>query len=296
LDKYYQLFQVLDHPMIIIESRRNKLSIIDANRAFLQLTGYSLEHYLKLDDSALRNFHQIDPSRGIYTREKTLFGKNRNRMVRVTQHPFAFDLAEATEHHLLIYEDLTSVKWIDQKASKDNVLISGVVDKALRIRFLRNKLSTLMLQLDDSHEDEALLQYLTGEQFSLLQEAFQRANTEHEEQSIKLRTKKLNGIELELSITFISNNDAMGNFIEFAFIISDVKPVNGQADSGVRLKVLMAKRDMSALELAAATSISLQTISKLRNGKIKKPQRLTAELIASELRVDVREIWPEIGK
>jgi lambda repressor-like predicted transcriptional regulator len=56
----------------------------------------------------------------------------------------------------------------------------------------------------------------------------------------------------------------------------------------------MAKRDLSASQLSLATGISLQTISKLRNGKISRPQRLTAELIASELRVDVQEIWPEL--
>lgn len=65
-------------------------------------------------------------------------------------------------------------------------------------------------------------------------------------------------------------------------------------DSAKRLKMWMAKRDISANQMAAATNISLQTISKLRNGHIKKPSRLTAELIAAELQVAVSDIWPEV--
>jgi DNA-binding Xre family transcriptional regulator len=65
-------------------------------------------------------------------------------------------------------------------------------------------------------------------------------------------------------------------------------------DSAKRLKMWMAKRDISTNQLAASTNISLQTISKLRNGHIQKPNRLTAELIASELQVAVRDIWPEV--
>ncbi|NIK67559.1 MULTISPECIES: helix-turn-helix domain-containing protein [unclassified Paenibacillus] len=65
-------------------------------------------------------------------------------------------------------------------------------------------------------------------------------------------------------------------------------------DSSKRLKMWMAKRDISANQMAAATNISLQTISKLRNGHIQKPNRLTAELIAGELQVAVSDIWPEV--
>nr|WP_272898796.1 helix-turn-helix transcriptional regulator [Paenibacillus sp. MMS18-CY102] len=64
----------------------------------------------------------------------------------------------------------------------------------------------------------------------------------------------------------------------------------------MKLKIWMAKRDISTSQLSLSTGISIQTISKLRNGKITKPQRLTAELIASELRVEITDIWPEVGR
>lgn|GEM_PF-4931340 len=70
--------------------------------------------------------------------------------------------------------------------------------------------------------------------------------------------------------------------------------INQVHDSAKRLKMWMAKRDISTNQLASITNISLQTISKLRNGHIKKPNRLTAELIAAELQVAVSDIWPEV--
>lgn len=70
--------------------------------------------------------------------------------------------------------------------------------------------------------------------------------------------------------------------------------INQVHDSAKRLKMWMAKRDISANQMATATNISLQTISKLRNGHIKKPSRLTAELIAAELQVAVSDIWQEV--
>nr|WP_281378797.1 helix-turn-helix transcriptional regulator [Paenibacillus phyllosphaerae] len=54
---------------------------------------------------------------------------------------------------------------------------------------------------------------------------------------------------------------------------------------------MMARRKISAQELSESTGISVQTISKLRNGKILKPQRLTAELLATVLGVKPQDIW-----
>jgi DNA-binding Xre family transcriptional regulator len=100
--------------------------------------------------------------------------------------------------------------------------------------------------------------------------------------------------ELAFRTTIFPIYDGFGEIEQFAFSIWEMQESSGSEQSGTKLKIWMAKRDLSASQLSLATGISLQTISKLRNGKISRPQRLTAELIASELRVDVQEIWPEL--
>ncbi|GLX69137.1 helix-turn-helix domain-containing protein [Paenibacillus glycanilyticus] len=83
---------------------------------------------------------------------------------------------------------------------------------------------------------------------------------------------------------------------EYALHEDSLTVINHVSEPAKRLKMWMAKRDLSANQLSAATHISLQTISKLRNGHIAKPNRLTAELIAGELQVAVSDIWPEVRK
>ncbi|WP_308638316.1 helix-turn-helix domain-containing protein [Paenibacillus silvisoli] len=64
-----------------------------------------------------------------------------------------------------------------------------------------------------------------------------------------------------------------------------------EADSAYKLRLLMLEKNVSVTQLAERTQISLTTISNIRNGKIKKPQRLTAHLIATELGVAPEDIW-----
>lgn len=63
------------------------------------------------------------------------------------------------------------------------------------------------------------------------------------------------------------------------------------SDPSFKLRLLMLKRNMTVTKLAENTQISLTTISNIRNGKIKKPQRLTAHLIAEQLGVSPDDIW-----
>lgn len=63
------------------------------------------------------------------------------------------------------------------------------------------------------------------------------------------------------------------------------------ADASFKLRLLMLEKRMSVTQLAENTKISLTTISNIRNGKIKKPHRLTAKLIADELGVSMNDLW-----
>jgi DNA-binding Xre family transcriptional regulator len=169
-------------------------------------------------------------------------------------------------------------------------------DKNLHIRNFRQSSTPIIFEPDRTLDDENLLQFVAERDHERMLAAFAEAAANKKEKSIILQTSKRSGIELELSITFTPIYDGFGNSKEFAFVIWDLKPVDSEIDAATKLKIWMAKRDITAGHLSALTGISIQTISKLRNGKIIKPQRLTAELIASELQVGVHEIWTEIRK
>ncbi|QQE81612.1 helix-turn-helix transcriptional regulator [Alicyclobacillus sp. SO9] len=65
-------------------------------------------------------------------------------------------------------------------------------------------------------------------------------------------------------------------------------------DPAARLRVLMAERDFTVKELSYSSGVSRATISALRNGHVKRPNRETAELLADALGVRLNSIWPKL--
>ncbi|RJE89906.1 XRE family transcriptional regulator [Paenibacillus sp. 1011MAR3C5] len=295
---HQQLFHLLNQPMIILKEHDGIIQVDDANEAFMTLTGFPLSHLLATKSQFLKSHYRIDLRKRILKREIMMPTKRLNQLaVRIEQIPLPCQPDDPWIRAFLIFEDLTAFKWIDRQLEKGKVLISGVVDKHLHIRFLRDNMAPLLFEPDTTMEDETLLQFIAETERPRMMEIFQEPSRLLKEQNVTIHTSKLSGIELELELTYCPVLNGHGHCSELAFVVWDLRPANDQVvDSATKLKIWMAKRDMSAGQLAASTGISLQTISKLRNGKIEKPQRLTAELIASELGVDVHHIWPSIRK
>ncbi|MFD1955901.1 helix-turn-helix domain-containing protein [Paenibacillus thailandensis] len=189
-------------------------------------------------------------------------------------------------------QDLSSQLWLRQRCDGDHVLVSGVVDEAHKIKFLLNS-RPLELQEAERSDDESIFRYVEKEEWSRVLKTTAEAVKQKQARTVVIRSANLGAI-LDMNITFQPIFDGFGKVKEYAFVLHDLKPVEKSADSSIKLKIWMAKRDINASQLAAATGITPQTISKLRNGKIIRPHRLTAELIAAELRVDVSDIWTEV--
>ena len=295
---HQQIFQLLDQPMIVLKEKNGKISLEDANHAFIELLGYTLP-YLKAKQGRelAKRFHN-DLSKRILKSEIRLKTKAKTQLrLRIEQLPLPETPEENCRRALIIAEDLTAYSWIEQQLERGKVLMSGIVDKHLHIRFLRDNLAPLMLEPDQTMEDETLLQFIAENERERLVRLMEESCENFEERSITIHTSKLSGIELELELTFNPIRNGIGKCNVMAFVIWDFRPVcEDKIDPAMKLKIWMAKRDMTAGQLSEATGISLQTISKLRNGKIKKPQRLTAELIASELGIQTHEIWPATRK
>ncbi|CAM3961302.1 helix-turn-helix domain-containing protein [Paenibacillus alkaliterrae] len=294
---YHQIFQRMDQPMLILREKDHEVQIEDANYAFLRLTGYTLAELRSRSTPHLLQNYNIDTTRQVLKSEVMLYTKlKRHLPVRIDQQPLPKEEDDDINRAFIVFEDLTSYKWIAEQAELNKVLISGIVDSHLHIRFLRDSVAPLLFEPDRTIEDETLMTFIADKEQEKLKLVLQEAYLLKKERSLTLQTSKLSGIELELSITFTPILDGNGEVKEFAFVIWDLRAIDDKIASSMKLKIWMAKRDVTAGHLSASTGISIQTISKLRNGKIEKPQRLTAELVASELQVDVHEIWPEIRK
>lgn len=294
---YSQIFKIMYQPMIILCQNESEVTIEDANDAFLRLSGYTLKELQSKKSKYLLQKYHIDNSKQVVKSEVLLNTKLKRQIsVRIDQQPLPKCSDDNSCRAYIIFEDLTPYKWIQQQAERNKVLISGIVDSHQHVRFLRDSLAPLLFEPDRKMQDETLLQFLDTTEHVKIMKIIQEAHLLKKERSVLLKTSKLSGIELELSVTFTPIIDGFGEVLEFAFVIWDLRPVDDQIDASMKLRIWMAKRDITAGHLSSLTGISIQTISKLRNGKILKPQRLTAELIASELQVDVQEIWSEVRK
>ncbi|TYP79339.1 helix-turn-helix domain-containing protein [Paenibacillus methanolicus] len=121
-------------------------------------------------------------------------------------------------------------------------------------------------------------------------EVIRRAVLGSRPENLNIRTKWLvNEESLEVTLTLAPFYHSDNTLNQYAFIVTDLR--SSQGDPAVKLKIMMARCNLSALDLSESTGISVQTISKLRNGRIQKPQRLTAELLATELGVKPQDIW-----
>lgn len=294
---YHQIFQIMDQPMLLMRSNRCGVQIEDANSAFLRLTGYTLEEVKSVPSEHLIHKYKADTSKHVVKSEFMMFTKQKRQIaVRIDQQPLPKLENDDSQRSLIIFEDLTSYKWIEQQAELSKVLISGIIDRHFHIRFLRDRLASLLFEPDRKMDDESLLDFIADTEHGRLKAILEEAYVSKKGRSLTLKTSKLSGIELELSLSFTPIVDGFEMTKEIAFVIWDLKPVDDKIDASIKLKIWMAKRDVTAGQLSASTGISIQTISKLRNGKIEKPQRLTAELIASELQVDIHEIWTDVRK
>lgn len=288
--------------MVVIEEKQGDVCVLDANDAFIRLTGYNRDDLIVEQGSGFVFPSPAQLFRRAVKSEMTLIASTgvelhvRCEKIPLTAGPAACSNVNNDNKTLIIFEDLTAYNWISQQLLSRNILVSGIVDEHMHIRFLRDRLAPLMFEPDRMLEDESLLAFVADADHELIRSVLEQAPSMSGEQSMTLRTSKQSGVELELELIYVPIMDGCGKLKEFAFVIWDLRPADNAADPSVKLKIWMAKRDISAGALSAATGISLQTISKLRNGKISKPQRLTAELIAAELGIEVNEIWPIVRK
>jgi len=196
---------------------------------------------------------------------------------------------------LIIAKDMSTDKWLEQQSRSGKALYTGICDSQYRIRTFHAHGQRTMS--GESVVHQSIFDYLDPSEHTAIRERLIGCSLADYPCDIVVRTIKFDeASELELRATICTMFDGFGAIQQYAFSVWDMRESGEAGQPGMKLKIWMAKRDISASQLSASTGISMQTISKLRNGKIRKPQRLTAELLASELKVDVSALWSELSR
>ncbi|SEP11078.1 helix-turn-helix domain-containing protein [Paenibacillus sp. OV219] len=214
-------------------------------------------------------------------------------------------------YYLLTFRDRSEHKWIDDLLVKQRVELSLVLTSAGSITSMRSYHEPIPF-------DRQTITMQPGQRFvaesdrervrAILDTLRSRTDATAEPLMFKLQLFEDQYLAHALIRPFFY---ADGTFRCFAICIlsvetlhqADEKPTKNMTiameeysqdemnEPSFKLRLLMLKRNMTVTKLAEHTQISLTTISNIRNGKIKKPQRLTAHLIAEQLGVSPDEIW-----
>lgn len=286
------IFHSLQAPMAVIAGTEDELRFIHTNDAFNKLIGYTEEELINSQPKTLFSawnnpIGRTNDRSGCFLLQLKI---NRTMRIHLTWEPIA-NTNEPT--FLLIAEDITAKTWIEMMGKSRKVLLSGIVSKDFIIERYIQYYPAPMFDYQVQVENQSVFEFLNEEDRDRLMRIMKEAVDRKQTGSLVVCSKRIaNMAQLELHVTFCPFYCGNGSLKHYGFVVTDIQPVLEQIDPSVSLKILMARKHMSAQQLAELTGISLQTISKLRNGKIGRPQRLTAELIAAELNVSPQDIWP----
>lgn len=288
------VFYLLNDPMFIVELEHNRWYIRDINYAFTTLTGYKKTELTDADpDGLLRRGFAFG---GLMTRLGDDNGQTvEQELISKTTAPipvrFISRRLPSSEQtcFIVICKDLSEEKFIEEFAMDNQILMSIGVSDQFRVtsanRYyspIKQRGADLINQVIFDHVAEDSRKSLRR----ILDYARTHGTTEHAEIRLAI------GDQLRMT-TAVIKPFYYGNreFKGFVILLTGILQPAMEEDSAYKLRMLMLSKNMTATSLAQSTLISLTTISKIRNGKIKKPQRLTAELIAGELGVKPETIW-----
>ncbi|WP_058300956.1 helix-turn-helix domain-containing protein [Gorillibacterium timonense] len=298
-----QLIALLKEPAAVCEARGNTWELVSGNRYLAELFGCRRTEFL----SEKHGFHPADfLGRPEETIERLL---NKESMVTeavlpnksggVLQLEIRPSLLEGAEKRriLLLVNDIGHVKWLQSELLRgcDLVLASGTL------------LPGLLVETVDVYEEEdpsykklkpgsSLLEYLSVLDRTLLHDTLtllKKRGKSGESKEIVIHSKKMRSKVYRVRCCVAPFFTGAGKLSRFGFVLNRLAAFEQREDPSLRLKLLMTEKGISATELSRLTGLSMTTISKLRNGKIRTPRRLTAELIAAELGVKTVEIWAQ---
>ncbi|WP_336785084.1 helix-turn-helix domain-containing protein [Paenibacillus sp. MMO-177] len=286
------VFYFLADPMFIVELEHNRWYIRDINYAFTKLTGYKKTELMDADpDGLLRRGFSFG---GLMTQlsedheqplEQELISKSTTSIpVRFTSR--RLPSSEQT-CFIIICKDLSEEKYIEQYAMDNQVLMSIGVSEQFRITSATRYYSPFK---PINLVNQPVFDHIAEESRKALKRIMEYSRTHGTTEQTDVRLYLGDQIRMTTVVIkpfFHGNKEFKGYVVLLTGMLQSAR----EEDAAYKLRMLMLSKNITATSLAQSTLISLTTISKIRNGKIKKPQRLTAELIAGELGVKPESIW-----
>lgn len=293
------LFYLLSDPMLIVDADETRWSIRDVNQAFTAFSGFKKSDLMLLDPSAIISTQDTG-----LTFEEAVFQLSEEhafspllacKLITKMSTPAdvrmscrRLQLGERTVY-VIICKDLREAKWIDEYIMHHKIMMSLILNESYSIINLKHYYAPVQ-QPPSSYMNKSILDLIADHERSKLKRSFEYAKNNRTTESIDFQLKLGDRYYSTDAVIqpFYNGNRSFKNFV---VILTSLNINNQEEDPSYKLRMLMLSKNISVTSLAQSTLISLTTISKIRNGKIKKPQRLTAELIAEELGVRPETIW-----
>lgn len=293
------LFYLLSEPMLIVESDESRWSIRDVNQAFAVFSGFKKTDLMLLDPSTIISVHDsglsFDEAIHQLADEFSVSPLLECKLVTKASTPADVRMTCRKLQHgertayVLICKDLREAKWIDEYILHNKIMVSSIVNERYGIMSLKHYYAPVQ-QPSSSYVNKSIFDLVAEHERNKIKRVFDFAKNNRTAEAVDFQLKlgdRNYGTEAIIQ-PFYNGNRSFKNFV---VILTSLYANNKEEDPSYKLRMLMLSKNISVTSLAQSTLISLTTISKIRNGKIKKPQRLTAELIAGELGVRPEMIW-----
>ncbi|MBP3962484.1 helix-turn-helix domain-containing protein [Paenibacillus lignilyticus] len=315
------LFTYYTDAIMIIHENQGVRTIHTINNAFSTITGFTSEQLVGQDIATI----QPDTANtlwGLISRLCATFSEHKNSAYAECNLTMQADKPIFAEVHIQQLEIINAVyytvklvdrsehKWIEEMVLQQNVVSSVIYTSGglmTSLRSYRNSIPYDRYKLSLKHNKEFVIeedQARVHNFFNSLRESRQSGQITYTLQLFEDRylTTSLiqpfynadDSFKCYAILTLAMNSIHLSKFgqairKQTQVFKSDMR--DADIDPAYKLRLLMVEKKLSVTQLAENTQISLTTISNIRNGKIKKPQRLTAHLIAAELGVEPGEIW-----
>ncbi|MWC30307.1 helix-turn-helix domain-containing protein [Paenibacillus sp. MMS18-CY102] len=293
----YDVFTFCPDPIFIADASSDSISIIDMNDAFSEWSGYR-KHEL-LGTSPNRLFPDKDGS-GLFhrlaeladaktTSASCLFRTVRGMDFDVQVEAIRIGADEKSLLFAIVLHDVSEQRWIESIIREERAIGSVILNPDHSIRAMMSYITPVRYDSKQFLHQHAF-QFVNEGDLRLVKRAMDYASANRTAQPCSFSIELGNESYMARAV-ILTFHHWHGALKSTAIVLHSLEQQQEEVDSSFKLRVLMTAKNVSVTELARSTHISLTTISKIRNGKIKKPKRLTAELIAGELGVVPEEIW-----
>ncbi|PWW00879.1 PAS domain S-box-containing protein [Paenibacillus cellulosilyticus] len=294
-----QLMQLIRIPFCKVDLINGGWVIRQSNDEFKYLTGYQPNELIG------REFNEIltEQSYAKFVRlqrrmmqqsnafTELVYTAQSGRKVYTEAHVSTFQMG-STMSWLITNRDRTIEHWIENKLMATTFVGCFILTSRYDIKKVIPYGPGVEGTYEHHYEEMNLLELIQPKSIPALIQAFDACRRLERQRTIIVGTINY----AALKVTIYPFFDARGLLNHYVFAIHEIQEKQNAGtrtftESAATLRSLMLRSRVSAKRLSEQTGISKTTISKLLNGKITKPRRLTAELIARELGVRPNAIW-----